>query len=164
VKRGASALSTFATPFIAAFVMVLWDLSLDPGAATEGKWWIWHDGGGFFGVPLQNYLGWYLTVFVFMQLFALYLRRRGPQRQTVQPKSYFWQAVAMYALVALNFVFDYLLKVSQTVTDATGTAWHTGDIAETAAITSLLTMMFIVALTSMKVARETPAALSHAPD
>jgi uncharacterized membrane protein len=164
VKRGARALSTFATPFIAAFVMVLWDLSLDPGAATDGKWWIWHDGGGFFGVPLQNYLGWYLTVFVFMQLFALYLRRRGPQRQTVQPKSYFWQAVAMYALVALNFVFDYLLKVSQTVTDATGAAWHTGDIAETAAITSLLTMMFIVALTSMKVARENPAPLSRAPD
>ena len=164
VKRGASALSTFATPFIAAFVMVLWDLSLDPSAATDGKWWIWHDGGGFFGVPLQNYLGWYLTVFVFMQLFALYLRRRGPQRQTVQPKSYFWQAVAMYALVALNFVFDYLLKVSQTVTDATGATWHTGDIAETAAITSLLTMMFVVALTSMKVARENPAALSRAPD
>jgi hypothetical protein len=79
-----------------------------------------------------------------MQLFALYLRRREPQRQIVQPKSYFWQAVVMHALVALNFVVDYLLKVSQTVTDATGATWHTGDIAETAAITSLLTMMFVV--------------------
>ena len=39
----------------------------------------------------------------------------------------------MYALVALNFVFDYLLKASHTVTDATGETWHTGDIAETAA-------------------------------
>ena len=156
VRRGASALSTFATPFIAAFVMVLWDLSLDPGAATEGKWWIWHDGGGFFGVPLQNYLGWYLTVFVFMQLFALYLRARGPAQGTVQPKSYFAQAVAMYALVALNFVFSYLVEVSQPVTDAAGATWHTGDIAETAAITSLLTMMFVVALAAMKVARERP--------
>ena len=34
VKRGASALSTFATPFIGAFVMVLWDLSLDPSASV----------------------------------------------------------------------------------------------------------------------------------
>ena len=73
----------------------------------------------------------------------------------------------MYALVALNFVFDYLLKVSQTVTDATGATWHSGDIAETAAITSLLTMMFVVALASMKVASESPrgavarAALTH---
>jgi uncharacterized membrane protein len=164
VKRGASALSTFATPFVAAFVMVLWDLSLDPSASTDGKWWIWHDGGGFFGVPLQNYLGWFLTVFVFMQLFALYVRARGPETETVQPKSYFWQAVAMYALVAIDFVFVYLVKVPQTVTDATGATWSSGDIAETAAITSLLTMMLVVALAAMKVARETPAMLSRAPD
>ena len=164
VKRGSNALSTFATPFVAAFVMVLWDLSLDPSASTDGKWWIWHDGGGFFGVPLQNYLGWYLTVFVFMQLFALYLRARGPEQETIQPKSYFWQAIAMHALVAVNFAFVYPVKVSQSVTDATGVAWQTGDIAETAAITSLLTMMFVVALAAMKVARETRAELSRAPD
>jgi uncharacterized membrane protein len=164
VKRGSSALSTFATPFVAAFVMVLWDLSLDPSASTDGKWWTWHDGGGFFGVPLQNYLGWYLTVFVFMQLFALYLRARGPEQETIQPKSYFWQAIAMYALVAINFVVCYPVNVSHTVTDATGAVWQTGDIAATAAITSLLTMMFVVALAAMKVARETPAELSHVPD
>ena len=164
VKRGSSALSTFATPFVAAFVMVLWDLSLDPSASTDGKWWIWHDGGGFFGVPLQNYLGWYLTVFVFMLLFALYQRSRGPEPETMQPKSYFWQAIAMYGLVAVNFVFSYLVGVSHAVSDATGAVWQTGDIAETAAVTSLLTMMFVVALAAMKVARETPAELSRAPD
>ncbi len=162
VRRGASALSIFATPFIAAFVMVLWDLSLDPGASTDGKLWIWRDGGGFFGVPLQNYLGWYLTVFTFMQLFALYLRARGPEHGRVQPKSYFAQAIAMYFLVAAYFVFDYLVKVSQTVTDATGAAWRTGDIAEAAAITSLVTMMFVVALAAMKVARNSPAELARA--
>jgi uncharacterized membrane protein len=143
---------------------VLWDLSLDPSASTDGKWWIWHDGGGFFGVPLQNYLGWYLTVFVFMLLFALYQRSRGPANEIVQPKSYFWQAIAMYALVAVNFVFSYPMQVSRTVTDATGAVWQTGDIAATAAITSLLGMMFVAALAAMKVARETPAELSHAPD
>lgn len=163
VKRGASALSAFATPFVAAFVMVVWDLSLDPSASTDGKWWIWHDGGGFFGVPLQNYLGWYLTVFVFMQLFALYLHARGPEQEPLQPKSYFAQAIVMYALVAVDFVFIYLVKVPQTMTDATGAAWSSGDIAETAAITSLLTMMFVVALAALKVARETPAMLRGLP-
>jgi uncharacterized membrane protein len=163
VKRGASALATFAAPFIAAFVMVLWDLSLDPGAATDGKWWIWHDGGGFLGVPLQNYLGWYLTVFVFMQLFALYLSARGPQTESVQPKSYFWQAILMYALVALNFVASYAVNIPQTVTHATGAAWNTGAMTETSAITSLLTMMFVVALAAMTVARQTGGAFSLAP-
>ena len=122
VKRGADALSTFATPLIGAFVMVLWDLSLDPSAATEGKWWIWHDGGGFFGVPLQNYLGWYLTC----------SRNRTSGRRSPCVRS------------SPSISFS-LLKVSQTVTDATGATWHSGDIAETAAITSLLTMMFVVA-------------------
>ncbi len=98
VKRGADALSTFATPSIGAFIMVLWDLAMDPSASTLGQWWIWHEGGGFFGVPLQNYLGWYLTVFVFMQIFALYLRARGPRADRApQPKSYYLQAIAMYA-------------------------------------------------------------------
>jgi len=161
VKRGAGALSTFATPFIAAFVMVLWDLSLDPGAATDGKWWIWHDGGGFFGVPLQNFLGWYLTVFVFMQLFALYLRDQGPQAPPAQPKAYFWQAIVMYALVALNFVASYAVQIPRTVIDATGAAWNTGAISEASAITSLLTMMFVVALAAMIVARDTPTDLSR---
>jgi uncharacterized membrane protein len=161
VKRGAGALSTFATPFIAAFVMVLWDLSLDPGAATDGKWWIWHDGGGFFGVPLQNFLGWYLTVFVFMQLFALYLRDQGPQAPPAQPKAYFWQAIVMYALVALNFVASYAVQIPRTVIDATGAAWNTGAISEASAITSLLTMMFVVALAAMTVARDTPPDLSR---
>src|SRR5690606_21584271 len=67
VRREASALEVFATPLVATFIMVLWDLCLDPGASTGEKWWIWHDGGGFFGVPISNYLGWFLTVYVFMQ-------------------------------------------------------------------------------------------------
>lgn len=36
------------------------------------------NGGGYFGVPLINFLGWTFTVYLFMQVFALYLRNRGP--------------------------------------------------------------------------------------
>jgi putative membrane protein len=155
VRRNADALSTFATPAIGAFIMVLWDLAMDPSASTLGQWWIWHEGGGFFGVPLQNYLGWYLTVFVFMQMFALYLRGRGPQQPAPQPKSYYLQATAMYAVVALDFVAGYLAHGgSQPLIDAAGVTWRSGDIRETAALTSLLTMMFVVALVLAKVARE----------
>ena len=86
VRRGASGLATFAAPFVAAFIMVFWDLCLDPGASTIGHWWIWHDGGGFFGVPLSNYLGWYFTVYLFLQLFALYLRAAAPEPERPQPE------------------------------------------------------------------------------
>jgi putative membrane protein len=56
--------------------MVLWDLAMDPASSTIQKLWIWEKGGGFFGVPLSNYVGWFLTVYVFMQLFAFYLCAR----------------------------------------------------------------------------------------
>ncbi len=151
VRRGAGAFSTFATPFVAAFIMVLWDLTMDPSTSTVQKWWIWESGGGFFGVPVSNYLGWFLTVYVFMQLFALYLRARAPVPELLQPKSYFIQAIAMYAIVALGFVLTFLVEDSAPVTDATGPTWLSGDIYETAAITGLFTMMFVVALAMIRV-------------
>jgi len=124
VRRGGDLLSTFATPFVATFIMVLWDLALDPTASTVERNWIWVEGGGFLGVPLSNYLGWFLTVFVFMQLFALYLRARGPANGAPQPKTYFLQAIAMYAIVALNFVLVYLAHGSEPLTDAAGAPWR----------------------------------------
>jgi putative membrane protein len=50
-------------PALASFVMVMWDLCIDPASSTISGAWIWRDGGGYFGVPLVNFLGWYLCVF-----------------------------------------------------------------------------------------------------
>lgn len=155
VKRGADAAQTLATPLIGAFIMVLWDLSMDPMASTIAQWWTWEQGGGFFGVPLQNFLGWYLTVFAFMLVFALYLRARAPEPAHPQPRTHYLQAIAMYAVVALDFVMTYLLKgASENVVDAAGVTWRTADIFETAALTALLTMIFVVVLAAVVVLRE----------
>lgn len=153
VKRGSDSVATVGTPLIGAFIMVLWDLSMDPSASTVGKWWIWHAGGGFLGVPLMNYLGWFLTVYAFMQLFALYLNARAPEPAIPQPKSYYLQATAMYAVVALDFVVNYAVKGSEEVADATGMTWRTGDIYETSAITAIFTMGFVVVLAAVTIAR-----------
>lgn len=40
VRRDADTLTTFATPFIAAFIMVLRDLAMDPASSTIQKLWI----------------------------------------------------------------------------------------------------------------------------
>ena len=157
VKRGAGALSTFATPFIAAFIMVMWDLVLDPTASTVEKNWIWEQGGGFFGVPFSNYLGWFLTVYAFMQLFALYLRGSSHAAAVNLPRSYFIQAILMYAIVAVRFILVYLVYPSENVTDPAGVAWRTGDLYETAALTATFTMLFVVALAAILLARQPDA-------
>ncbi len=77
----------WAVPVLASFLMVAWDLSFDPLASTIGRNWIWLQGGNYFGVPFSNYLGWFLTVFVFFQLFALYLRWQAGASAPSQPLS-----------------------------------------------------------------------------
>ena len=134
------ALGTIATPLLATFIMVGWDACLDPASSTLSKIWIWHTGGGYFGVPLTNYLGWFLTVFLFMQAFALYLRARTTPPLPV-PQGHWFQAVFFFFVMALDFPAGHLGVTNAAVTDATGKVWQTADILETAAIMSLFTMM-----------------------
>jgi uncharacterized membrane protein len=50
--------------FLSALVMTAWDLVIDPimsGLPTPA--WIWETGGPYFGIPLQNFVGWILTTF-----------------------------------------------------------------------------------------------------
>lgn len=46
--------------FRAALLLVLMDGVLDPGATFLG-FWIWPEGGAYYGVPLSNYAGWLLS-------------------------------------------------------------------------------------------------------
>ena len=41
----------------AAVLLTLVDGVLDPGAASLG-FWVWPEGGAYYGVPVSNYLGW----------------------------------------------------------------------------------------------------------
>ena len=159
LRRASSALTTFAVPFIASFLMVVWDLCLDPTASTINHLWVWEQGGGYFGVPLTNYLGWFLTVYVFFQLFALFLRFRSAAPEETQPlsRSYLAQAVVMYGVMGLAFVLTYLVDHgSSQVTDAAGVVWQTGSIAEARAAVSIFTMIFAAVLSAVKLL-QTPA-------
>jgi putative membrane protein len=112
--------------------MVAWDLALDPTRATIQQFWIWENSGGFFGVPLVNFLGWSLTTYVFLQLFALYLRYYGPQPAALPEPTTdsHLQPLLLYAATAGTFVMDFLTGERTTVTDALGQTWRTGDIYE----------------------------------
>src|ERR1700687_1011386 len=153
VRRGASAFTTVAVPFIGAFLMAMWDLSFDPNFSTVQHFWIWEQGGGYFGVPLTNYLGWFFTVYVFLQLFALVIRSRqfGHETMRTLPRSYYAQVVVMYAVLGLSYVLAYAaLGTGTPVTDAAGVVWNTKSIAEAAATVSLYTMVFAAGLTAVK--------------
>ncbi len=62
---------------IGAWLLTVWDLVLDPAMAHESlevKFWTWSETGPYFGMPLQNFLGWTLTAIVFMTVARLLWR------------------------------------------------------------------------------------------
>jgi putative membrane protein len=125
--------------------MVDWDLSLDPIASTINHAWIWTGGGGYFGVPISNFLGWSFTVYIFFQLFALYQRRRGSEELgRALPTTHYLQSIIVYFWTGFGFVLGYLLRPANTaISDAVGHVWQTGDIYETMAIVSIYAMIFV---------------------
>src|SRR5437016_2556140 len=164
VRPKGSWFTTFAVPFIASFMMVAWDLGMDPTNSTIRQSWIWEQGGGYFGVPLTNYLGWFFTVYVFFQVFALYLRFRKASREREEPtlpRSYYAQAIVMYAAIGLVIVVNYLVGSTNTaITDAVGVVWQTRSIAEAEATGSIFTMLFAAALAAVKVLQGSAAVAS----
>ncbi len=143
-----------ALPIIASFIMVMWDLVMDPTSSTINHLWIWHSGGGFFGVPLSNYLGWFFTVYLFFQIFAIYLQKYHPVREVTLSKSYWYQSTILYLTIGLSFFINLILDKGGMIADATGYQWNIHAVRETAVITSIYTMIFVSVLTLFRLTRE----------
>ena len=59
-----------------AVAMTVWDLVIDPIlSGPSARAWIWESGGPYFGIPIQNYLGWLATTF------AVYLAYRAVEQR-----------------------------------------------------------------------------------
>ncbi|MDB4966284.1 MAG: hypothetical protein JWN44_1973 [Myxococcales bacterium] len=130
----------FATPVIASFIMVSWDLTIDPMMSTITGNWIWHHGGNYFGVPLVNFLGWYLTVYVFFQLFALYVRRTRPTPR--QLPGYWAAPMFAYTSILVAPLLDLLLdSQSATLADPAGQLWRVRDIHAVTALVGMFTLL-----------------------
>ena len=149
-----SGVARFALPIAAAFIMVMWDVGMDPYSSTVQRLWIWRDGGGFFGVPLSNFLGWLLTVFVFYELFALYRSRRHGAPCSVAGRTHWFQATILYVLVGMSQVYGYLLQRSDKLISVAGRAWSTSDIRETSVVVFLFTMLFVGFLASVRILQD----------
>lgn len=125
-----------AVPALAAAVMTAWDLSSDPLWSTIAHAWIWRDGGPYFGVPLSNFAGWYLTAFVYYACFAFYLRGCKPDFAASRG-----MPVLFYALSAAgNLVVLIPRPRPAWLADPAGVQWRVADITAACALVSVLLM------------------------
>lgn len=86
----------------AAFIATAFDLVLDPGAVKLG-FWQYHGSGGFYGVPLSNFVGWLITGAAGAAVIEVFLNyRRTLLPAPVQLASsallsvFFWTAIAVF--------------------------------------------------------------------
>ena len=157
-------LLSFATPAIASFIMVSWDLTIDPMMSTITGSWVWHNGGSYFGVPVSNFLGWYLTVYVFFQCFALYARRRFASYTKVP--GYWATALFAYTSIIIAPILSLLLGTEPTtvLTDPVGHQWQAQDIRSVAALVCLFTALPFWILAVFKTgAASRPRTLQESP-
>jgi putative membrane protein len=130
----------FALPLLASFIMLAWDLSMDPDWSTLDHVWIWQHGGPYFGVPLSNFFGWFLTAYIYYLAFALYCRAQ-PIFAAPPTQSFWCTAILLYATCATgNPLILRVPMAPPVVTDATGKQWLTADILGACTLMSLLLM------------------------
>ena len=55
---------------LASLILVSWDLALDPAMSHATKYWEWGEAGPYYGMPLLNLLGWYVTGLLLMGALA----------------------------------------------------------------------------------------------
>lgn len=101
-------LMLFVQPCIAALTMSMYDLVTDPFNAPIKEQWVWHDGGEFFGVPVQNFLGWILCTYTFFQIFTLLIyyweEKKGERisKAVVDTKQYWLLGLACHVVMGVR--------------------------------------------------------------
>ncbi|MEZ5750804.1 MAG: carotenoid biosynthesis protein [Paracoccaceae bacterium] len=141
--RSAAPAGTVAMVLTASFVMVMWDLSMDPSRATVSQAWIWHDGGAYFGVPFINFTGWFLCVATIFAAYALTAGRFAAPRAMPDSQA-LAQALALYGALFLEFVAFAAVPQTGTVTDAAGQVWNLRDLYQTLGLVSIFSMGFVL--------------------
>jgi putative membrane protein len=89
----------FGVSAVSGLAMAAWDLIMDPVMVTRGHW-VWENGGAWFGIPPQNFLGWWLTSFVAI---ALYLWLGSKKQRAYTKKDDHW-AIILYAVMGIGTV------------------------------------------------------------
>lgn len=146
LSRGISRRNLIQVPIVAAFVMVMWDFCIDPVTSTIDGDWVWKDGGHYFGVPISNYFGWFLTVYLIYQSFVFYLRwneDRGTRTppECPLPKRYWLLAPVMFIGTAtLTLAHPFVLKTHP-------------EIYWSMFLAALMTMVFVSLLAILFVSR-----------
>lgn len=135
-------------PMIGMVIASSIDAIYDPvGSQVMGMYGYPH-GGGFFGVPLSNSIGWFVNVFLILFLFELastfLLKHSHRYRWVGTPSIWHLQAVILLGLQAISPIVSFFIMPNQVVADGAGVIWNSHDLYETVSLVALHTMVFFL--------------------
>lgn len=81
LTRGGRAPRAIPGILLGSLVLLAWDLALDPAMSWITKYWVWGTDGAYYGMPLLNLFGWYVTGLALMA--ALGALRAGEWTRTI---------------------------------------------------------------------------------
>jgi len=88
----------------ASLLMVILDMAVDP-VMVERRVWTWKSGGPWFGIPLSNFLGWFVTSALALSIFE---QLTGSSHPT-------WRSRQVYAPYLASFFPIMLLSGSESI-------------------------------------------------
>ncbi|MDX1741190.1 MAG: bisanhydrobacterioruberin hydratase CruF [Rhodothermales bacterium] len=92
---------------LGSLFMVGWDVSLDPAMSRAFPFWTYTENGFFYGMPLSNWGGWFLTSLVILALYS-FIARGVKVQHRLAPAFFF-----------LNCFFPFMLSLQYGLYGAT---------------------------------------------
>lgn len=77
-------LSTWLEVILGATWMTVIDLLIDPLAAHPFKFWNWIEAGSYYGIPLRNFVGWFVVSAAILALHKLIFKTRSRENAWMQ--------------------------------------------------------------------------------
>lgn len=102
---------------IGALIMVWVDLLIDPVAIGPMKFWVWNDSGWYYGIPFQNFLGWFLVSAVIFALISRTYQKNIWHKYVGGSVILFFVLIAFSEKLLLAGIIGSLLLILQIVNE-----------------------------------------------
>lgn len=148
-------------PIICSMLITTVDFATDPLLSTISNTHFWEQDGVYYGIPWQNYLGWYLMGFVIFLVATLIVwndARKGklPKTPAIAKKKRYWvHTPLLYGSLYIQFPFYTLIQnVYEVTVQSTGQVYLTSQIYWGVAIIMIGAMVTPAVITLVRILRD----------